>query len=163
MDLNAADHKPRESVWDYPRPPAVERVTRHIVAVLMGQVIVDSRQQWRVLETSHPPVYYLPPEDVAMEYLVPSDHRTFCEFKGVAHYYHLVVGDRRHSNAAWTYPDPGPSFESIAGHLAFYAWVFDELTLDGEQVIPQPGHIYGGWITSEIEGPFKGGPGTMGW
>jgi uncharacterized protein (DUF427 family) len=155
--------RPRESVWDYPRPPAVEAVSRHIRAVLARHVIIDSRRSLRVLETSHPPVYYLPPEDIAMEYLEASPRTTFCEYKGVAHYYSLVVEGIRHDDAAWCYPEPGRGYEAIAGHIAFYAWAFDEVSVDGEPVTPQPGGFYGGWITSEIEGPFKGGPHTWGW
>ena len=163
MNPQGTGGRPVESVWDYPRPPAVESVERHIRATLRGHVIVESRRQFRVLETSHPPVYYLPPRDVVMDLLAPSPHRTYCEYKGVAHYYHLVVEGKTHNNAAWYYPVPSPGYERIADHLAFYAWVFDEVTVDGERVVPQPGHFYGGWITSEIRGPFKGGEGTTGW
>jgi uncharacterized protein (DUF427 family) len=155
--------RPRESVWDYPRPPAVEAVDRIIYAVLAGHVIVDSRCSLRVLETSHPPVYYLPPVDVALEYLEASARTTFCEYKGAAHYYSLVVGRIRHEDAAWYYPEPSRGYKAIAGYIAFYAWAFDEVSVDGEPVTPQPGGFYGGWITSEIEGPFKGEPHTWGW
>jgi uncharacterized protein (DUF427 family) len=155
--------RPKESVRDYPRPPAVERVERHVRGTVRGRVVVDTNRPVRVLETSHPPVYYLPPEDVATELLVPSRHTSFCEYKGTAHYHHLVVDDDKRENAAWYYPNPSPGYEEIAGHIAFYAWALDEATVDGEQVTPQPGRFYGGWITDEIEGPFKGGPGTTGW
>ncbi len=153
----------KESVWDYPRPPAIDRVERHIRAAASGRLIAETNRPVRVCETSHPPVYYLPRDDVEMEYLAPSTHSTFCEFKGVAHYYSLVVDGTKLSNVAWYYPHPSPGYEELADHVAFYAWAFDEATVDGEQVTPQPGHFYGGWITSEIEGPFKGEPGTMGW
>ena len=155
--------RPTESVWDYPRPPSAERVARHIRAVLAGHIVADTTRAVRVCETSHPPVYYVPPDDVAMEHLEPSAHTSYCEFKGQAHYYSLVIDGVRHSNAAWYYSHPNPGYEELANHVAFYAWVFDEATVDGEQVTPQPGHFYGGWITREISGPFKGEPGTTGW
>ena len=153
----------KERAGDYPRPPAVERVDRHLVARASGQIIADTRRSIRILETHHAPVYYIPPEDVAMQFLVSSPHRSFCEFKGEAHYYSLRIGDVSRSNVAWYYPRPSPGYEELADHVAFYAWALDEATIDGEQVTPQPGHFYGGWITSEIEGPFKGAPGTAGW
>ena len=155
--------RPKESVWDYPRPPAVERVDRHIRAIVAARTVADTRRPIRVLETSHPPAYYLPPEDVTMEFLVPSTHTSFCEYKGTAHYYSLMVDGVKRENVAWYYPHPSPGYEEIAGYIAFYAWAFDEVTVDGEQVTPQPGHFYGGWITREIVGPFKGSPGTLGW
>lgn len=155
--------RPPESVADYPRPPAVERGDRHIRALISGHVIADTRRAIRVLETYHPPVYYLPPEDVSTELLVPSERRTFCEYKGEARYYSLVVDGVKRPNVAWYYPHPAPGYEALANHVAFYAWALDEATVDGEQVTPQPGHFYGGWITSEIEGPIKGAPGTTGW
>lgn len=157
------NNRPRESVADYPRPPAIERVDRHIRVVVSGRVIAETRRPIRVLETYHPPVYYIPPEDVAREFLVPSPHATYCELKGSAHYYSLVAGGETRSNVAWYYPDPSPGYEELADHVAFYAWAVDEATVDGEQVTPQPGRFYGGWITSEIEGPIKGAPGTTGW
>ena len=153
----------KESVADYPRPPSIERVDRHVRAVICGHVIADTRRPIRVLETHHPPVFYIRPEDVSAEFLVPSPHRSFCEFKGEAHYYSLAVDGERRTNVAWYYPHPSPGYEELADHVAFYAWALDEATVDGEQVTPQPGHFYGGWITSEIEGPFKSEPGTAGW
>lgn len=155
--------RPRESVLDYPRPPALERVDRHIRALVAGHVIAETRRAIRVLETYHPPVYYIPPEDVVAEFLVPSAHTSFCEFKGEAHYYSLAADGVTRTNAAWYYPHPLPGYEALANHVAFYAWALDEATVDGEQVTPQPGHFYGGWITSEIEGPIKGAAGTQGW
>jgi uncharacterized protein (DUF427 family) len=153
----------RESVADYPRPPAIERVERHVRAVVSGRVIAETIRPVRVLETFHPPVYYIPPEDVATEFLVPSPHRSFCEFKGEAHYYSLDVAGEKRTNVAWYYPHPSPGYQELANHVAFYAWALDEATVDGEQVTPQPGRFYGGWITNEIEGPIKGGPGTARW
>lgn len=155
--------RPKECVTDYPRPPAIERIQRHIRAVVSGHVIAETHHPVRVLETHHPPVYYIPPQDVAMEFLVPSPHRSFCEYKGEARYYSLVVDGEVRKNVAWYYPDPSSGYEDLKDHVAFYAWTLDEATVDGEQVTPQPGHFYGGWITSELEGPFKGAPGTAGW
>jgi len=153
----------KETVADYPRPPAIEPVDRHIVALVAGKVIVETRRAIRILETHHPPVYYVRPEDVAMRFLEPSPHTSFCEFKGEAHYYSLIVDGEKRSNVAWYYPHPSPGYEQLANHVAFYVWALDEATVDGERVTPQPGRFYGGWITSEIVGPFKGEPGTMGW
>jgi uncharacterized protein (DUF427 family) len=153
----------QESVWDYPRPPRVEPVAKHIRIVFNGAVIADTRQALRVLETSHPPVYYLPLEDVRTEYLIPVPGTSFCEWKGRARYYSVVVGDRRAEKAAWTYPDPVAPYRPIAGYVAFYPGPMDACTVDGEQVAPQPGGFYGGWITRDVVGPFKGGAGTWGW
>jgi len=151
-----------ESVWDYPRPPRVEPSARRVRIVLGGAVIADSVRSHRVLETSHPPVYYLPLEDIAPEALVPSPGRTtFCEWKGSASYFDAIGGDgRRVERAAWTYLTPSPGFESIRDAVAFYPARMDECTLDGEVVQPQDGGFYGGWITSDVLGPFKGGAAT---
>jgi uncharacterized protein (DUF427 family) len=153
----------QESVWDYPRPPRVEPSDRRVRILFNGRVVVDSTRALRVLETSGPPVYYVPPEDVAMRYLERSGHRTFCEWKGVAEHFTLRVDERESRDAAWSYPVPTPSYERIAGYLAFYPGRVDECTLDGESVLPQPGSYYGGWITSDIVGPFKGEPGSEAW
>ena len=153
----------QESVWDYPRPPRVEPTSKRICIVFNGVVIAETRRALRVLETSHPPVYYLPPADIRMEHLKPTGRSSYCEFKGAARYWTLRVGDRVAENVAWSYPDPAPGFEAIRDHLAFYAGPMDACTVDGERVTPQPGGFYGGWITSDIVGPFKGGPGTLGW
>ena len=149
-----------ESVWDYPRPPRVEPSAARVVVELDGQVLADTRRSLRVLETSHPPVFYIPAADVRVERLRPSTRRpTFCEFKGAAGYYD--AGDR--SAVAWSYASPSPGYAAIAGCYAFYPGRVDHATVDGEQVVAQPGDFYGGWITSAVTGPFKGGPGTMGW
>ncbi|MGD9146218.1 MAG: DUF427 domain-containing protein [Anaerolineae bacterium] len=153
----------QESVWDYPRPPRVEETARHVQVFFNGEVIADTRRAKRVLETSHPPVYYIPPQDVRMECLTKAGRRTWCEWKGQAGYYSLSVGSRRVEDAAWFYPRPTPGYEAIQGHVAFYPAKMDACYVDGERVQAQPGDFYGGWITSEIVGPFKGGPGTMGW
>jgi uncharacterized protein (DUF427 family) len=152
-----------ESVWDYPRPPRVEVSTRRVRVEFAGVVIADTTRALRVLETSHPPVFYIPPEDVRSEYLRPGPRTTWCEFKGEAMYYDLVAGERTAANAAWYYPDPTRGYEALRDHIAFYPGRVDAAWVDDEQVQPQPGDFYGGWITSEIEGPFKGAPGTAGW
>lgn len=153
----------QESVWDYPRPPRVEEVAKRVQVVFNGVLIADTVRAKRVLETSHPPVYYIPPEDVRLEYLVEAGGGSVCEWKGRATYHTVAVGDRRAERAAWSYPEPWAGYESIRDHLAFYAGPMDACTVDGERVEPQPGGFYGGWITADVVGPFKGGPGTMGW
>jgi uncharacterized protein (DUF427 family) len=153
----------QESVWDYPRPPRLEATTKRIRIVLDGITIADTRRAWRVLETSHPPVYYLPPDDVAREYLRPARGASSCEWKGEASYYDIVVGDRVVAEAAWTYRHPTPAFAALADHIAIYPGKMDECSVDGESVRAQPGDFYGGWITGDIVGPFKGDPGTWGW
>lgn len=158
--------KPRpgqESVWDYPRPPRLEASDRHILVLFAGEHIAETKRAVRVLETSHPPVYYIPPEDIRMEFLHPETRSTFCEWKGRAAYYSLEVKGRVSKNAAWYYPQPVRGYESLKDLVAFYPGRVDACYLDGERVEPQPGDFYGGWITSEIVGPFKGGPGTLGW
>lgn len=156
--------KPRhESVWDYPRPPRVEAVVDRVVVRFAGEVIADTAEALRVLETSHPPVYYLPPHGVRWDLLEPAPGRSFCEFKGDASYVTIVAGGRRSERAGWLYRDPTPAFRSIAGYVAFYASRVDEARVGDEVVLGQPGDFYGGWITSWVAGPFKGGPGTTGW
>lgn len=153
----------QESVWDYPRPPRVEAINKHISIVFNNVTLVDSRHSKRVLETSHPPVYYIPQEDIKMEYLIRTDRETYCEWKGEAIYYSLQVGDRRVANVAWSYPRPTRDFLIIKDHLAFYPQYMDGCHVNGERVEPQPGGFYGGWITKDIVGPFKGGEGSWGW
>ncbi len=153
----------QESVWDYPRPPGVERTPARIRVELAGATIADTTEAWRVLETSQPPAYYLPPADVDLDRLERSTHVTFCEWKGLASHVSLRVGDRFVADAGWTYPDPSPGFEPIRDHLAFYAQKLDRCLVDDEVVEANEGAFYGGWITSRVVGPFKGGPGTAGW
>jgi len=141
----------------------VEDSPRRIRVIFNGVVIAETIRAKRVLETSHPPVYYIPPDDVRLEFLVPTGDSSWCEWKGQACYYSVAVGDRSAPNAAWSYPAPVREYTEIAGYLAFYAGPMDACTVDGEQVQAQAGDFYGGWITSEIVGPFKGGPGTVGW
>jgi uncharacterized protein (DUF427 family) len=153
----------QESVWDYPRPPKLEDSSKHIVIEFNGVALADTHRAKRVLETSHPPVYYIPPEDVKMEYLQPTNRSTFCEWKGAASYYTIQVGDRQEDNAAWCYPSPSSRFADIKDYIAVYPSRMDACYVDGEQVQAQAGDFYGGWITSDIVGPFKGGSGTWGW
>lgn len=155
--------KGQESVWDYPRPPALERTDRHLKIVFNGQTIAETTRAYRVLETSHPPVYYFPPEDVKLEFLRSDPGSSFCEWKGRAAYYALEVGDRRVENAAWYYPEPTDRFALIRDYPAFYPSKMDACYVDGELVRAQEGDFYGGWITDDIVGPFKGGAGTWGW
>lgn len=152
-----------ESVWDYPRPPRVEPVTRRVRVLFGGTVIADSGASFRVLETSHPPVYYIPPADIVAGALVPCEGTSFCEFKGGARYRAVRAGAKLVSRAAWYYPNPAPGFEVIKDHVAFYPGLMDACTVDGEVVRPQAGGFYGGWITTDLIGPFKGEPGTTGW
>ena len=153
----------QESVWDYPRPPRAEPTGKHIRVVLGGTTIADTRHAIKVTETSHPPVYYIPPDDIAPGVLAPSDRTTFCEYKGRASYYHVRAGGVERRNAAWSYPQPAERYRELAGYLAFYPGMMDECSVDGEIVTAQPGDFYGGWITADIVGPFKGDPGTLGW
>jgi uncharacterized protein (DUF427 family) len=153
----------QESVWDYPRPPRIEDTSRRIRVIFGDQVIADTHKAKRVLETSHPPVYYIPPQDIKMEYLDRTEHSSWCEWKGRARYYTVTTGDSQATNAAWSYPQPEPAYTDIQDHVAFYPHKMDACFVDGEEVRPQPGGFYGGWITDDIVGPFKGGPGTAGW
>jgi uncharacterized protein (DUF427 family) len=152
-----------ESVWDYPRPPRVEASALRVRVEVGGVVVADSTQALRVLETSHPPVYYVPPKDVRREYLRPSRRSTRCEFKGEARYYDLALGARTVEDVAWYYPEPASGYEELRDHIAFYPGRVDAAYVGDERVRAQEGDFYGGWVTSGIEGPFKGGPGTTGW
>ena len=153
----------QESVWDYPRPPALEPTTAHLTVSLGGDVIAETRRAYRVLETSHPPNYYFPPDDVAPGALVRADGSSFCEWKGRAHYFDVRGGGRIAIRAAWGYDAPSDRFAPIRGYVAFYPGLMDVCFVDDEPVEPQDGGFYGGWITSKVAGPFKGGPGTRGW
>jgi uncharacterized protein (DUF427 family) len=150
-------------VADFPRPPAIETVPDPVTIVLGGQMIAQTTQAWRILETTHPPTYYLPREAFAPGSLLPSRRTSFCEWKGLASYLTLVGGDRTEPDAGWTYPDPTPAYAAIRDHVAVYAGRMDFCMVGEERVVPQPGGFYGGWITAEFEGPFKGGPGTQFW
>jgi uncharacterized protein (DUF427 family) len=153
----------QESVWDYPRPPRVAPDDRTVRVVFNGVTVAESSRAIRVLETAGAPVWYLPPDDVRMDLLEPIDRRTVCEWKGDASYFDLRVGDRVARSAAWTYRRPRPGYESITDHVAFYAGRVDAAFVGAERATPQPGDFYGGWITSDVVGPFKGEPGTGGW
>jgi uncharacterized protein (DUF427 family) len=149
----------QESVWDYPRPPRVEASNAHVHIELAGAVLADTRRSVRVLETSHPPVFYVPRGDVALQLLTDAPGTTFCEFKGTARYYDAPGRPR----IGWWYPAPSPGYEQLADYVAFYPGRVDRATVDGEVVRAQAGDFYGGWITSSVTGPFKGGPETTGW
>jgi uncharacterized protein (DUF427 family) len=159
----------QESVWDYPRPPALQPSARHVVIRFGGIVVAQTRSAWRVLETSHPPSWYLPPDAFLAGVLVPASGSSLCEWKGRAAYWD-VLSPREHGGsgaraerAAWSYPDPTLAFAAIAGHVAVYPGRMEACLVDGEPVRPQEGGFYGGWITSDVVGPFKGAPGTLGW
>ena len=153
----------QESVWDYPRPPRLEPTNKLLKIIFGGEMIAETSRAFRVLETSHPPVFYFPPEDVRMEFLTKAAGASFCEWKGAAGYYDLQVGERSIKNAAWFYPEPTRNFAEIKNFIAFYPSKMDACFVNDELIQSQEGDFYGGWITSEIVGPFKGGAGTWGW
>lgn len=153
----------QESVWDFPRPPRVEPSGERVVVWFGGQVVVDSADSVRVLETSHPPVYYLPRAAFAQGVLLEAPGSSECEFKGAARYLDLSVGDTVARRAAWYYPLPWPGYEALRGRVALYPGAMDRCEVDGERVTAQEGGFYGGWITPRVVGPFKGAPGTLGW
>ena len=152
-----------ESVWDYPRPPAVRRVSREVRVVLGGQVVVETDDVVAELETSHPPTLYLPRSAFATGVLVPVTGSSWCEFKGKASYADVVAGAVTAPRAAWWYAAPAAGYEALRDRVSLYPGRMDECTVDGERVTAQPGDFYGGWITSRVTGPFKGAPGTLGW
>lgn len=153
----------QESVWDYPRPPRLERTQKRIEIWLGGVRIADTTGAFRVLETSHPPTYYLPPEAFVPGVLSRAPGSSVCEWKGEASYWTLSAGGKTAQGAGWSYEHPTPAFREMSGFIAVYAGRMDECRVAGERVTPQPGGFYGGWITSEVVGPFKGEPGTTGW
>ncbi|MEC8424378.1 MAG: DUF427 domain-containing protein [Myxococcota bacterium] len=154
----------QESVWDYPRPPRLEASPRHLVVRVNGRTVAETHRSMRVLETSHPPVYYFPPSDVQQSLLVPdASQGSACEWKGRARYFDIAIDGRHCARAAWSYPAPDDAFRPIQGWIAFYAGRVDECRVDGVVVRPQPGGFYGGWITPDVVGPFKGIPGSWGW
>lgn len=153
----------QESVWDYPRPPRLEESFEKIKVVAAGVVIAESEKTKRILETSHPPVFYIPQEDVRMDLLKATAFHSWCEWKGKATYYDVVIEDQRIRKAAWSYPSPTSLFEALQDHIAFYPHLMDACFVGNEQAKTQAGGFYGGWITSNIVGPFKGEPGTLGW
>ena len=153
----------QESVWDFPRPPRIEPVRARVTVTLGGERIIDTTSALRVLETSHPPAYYLPRADIVAEALIAADGESWCEFKGAASYLSLAGGGVVAERAAWFYPTPSAGFESLSDFVSLYPGRVDECTVDGEIVTPQEGGFYGGWITASIVGPFKGAAGTWGW
>ncbi len=152
----------QESVWDYPRPPRVVPDAREVIVRLGTVAIARTRRAVRVLETASPPTFYLPLADVRAEFLEPAAGTSWCEWKGEARYWSVVTPSGRVDGVAWSYPDPRAPFTALRDHLAFYPARI-ECSVDGERVRPQPGRFYGGWITNEVVGPFKGEPGTGGW
>lgn len=153
----------QESVWRYPRPAVAEPSRRHLQIMHREVFVADTRRGVRTLETSHPPTYYFPPDDIAPSVLRMSSRRSVCEWKGEAVYFDVVLRDHILRDVAWSYPDPNPAFGALRDHVAFYAWPFDGCFVDDERVTPQPGTFYGGWISSHVAGPFKGAPGTGFW
>ena len=154
---------PAESVWGYPRPPAVRACLAPIEIVFGGVVVCRTTSSWQVLETSHPPTYYLPRWGFAPGALREAAGSSFCEWKGAARYVDVVGGDQVAERVGWYYPSPTPGFAMLLDHVAVYAGPMDQVLVDGERVTPQPGGFYGGWITSAVTGPFKGVPGSLGW
>ena len=153
-----------ENVADYPRPPAIEGFDGPIMMRFGGVIIAQTQTSFRILETFHPPTYYIPVTAFADGVLRPAKGRsTFCEWKGQASYFDVVAGERVAERAAWTYTNPSSAFAAIKDHVAVYAEPMDEIMVAGERVIPQPGNFYGGWVTANISGPVKGAPGTTHW
>jgi len=153
----------QESVWDYPRPPRLEKVSKKLRVVFAGETIAETDRGYRVLETSNPPVYYFPPADVRRDFLVSAPGKSFCEFKGVARYWTLDFRGKRSEKAAWSYPDPTDGFRALKDFLAFYASRVDGCWVGDERAQAQASDFYGGWITPRVVGPFKGPPGTHDW
>lgn len=153
----------QESVWDFPRPAIAEATKSHLRVEFSGRCIAETSNGVRTLETSHPPTYYFPPNAIMVSALKPSDHSSFCEWKGEASYFHVELAGKRVENAAWSYPTPTSSFVILRDHVAFYPSLMEGCFVNNERVQPQPGGFYGGWVTSHFSGPFKGGPGSYGW
>ncbi|HEU5481361.1 MAG TPA: DUF427 domain-containing protein [Candidatus Tumulicola sp.] len=153
----------QESAWDYPRPPRLEVARARLRVVLGGVTIADTTAGVRILETSHPPNYYFPRADVRADALQREAGSSWCEWKGQAHYYTVRAGDRLERRAAWSYAKPNPAYRELAGMVAFYPALMDACFVDDELVRAQPGGFYGGWITNDVVGPFKGAPGSHGW
>lgn len=154
----------QESVWSYPRPAVAEHSSARVVIEHAGRIVADTRRSVRTLETSHPPSYYIPRADIAAALLREAGGgSSFCEWKGAARYWDVVIDGVVLPRVGWSYPLPSPAFALLRDHVAFYAGPFDRCTVDGETVLPQPGAFYGGWITSKVAGPFKGVPGSSGW
>ena len=162
--MSKAQSLPEENVWDYPRPPSLEPVRHSLRIIFNGVEIANTTAAHRILETSHPPTYYIPKRDVQLDYFSEAPGgSTFCEFKGLARYWTINVDGKVSEKAAWSYPNPTHAFVDIADDLSFYASKVDTCFVGDLQVLAQEGDFYGGWITSNLKGPFKGGPGTSGW
>jgi uncharacterized protein (DUF427 family) len=153
----------QESVWAYPRPAIAEKFNGHVKIVHRGNILAETRRAIRTLETSHPPSYYFPRENIAMQWLQTSPRSSICEWKGKASYFHVKTHDDDFRDVGWSYAAPTEAFLLLKDHIAFYAAPFDDCFVDGEKVTPQPGSFYGGWITSRVAGPFKGASGSMFW
>ena len=153
----------QESVWDYPRPPAIRRSEEEIAVILGGETICETNLSWQVLETSHPPTYYLPRSSFVQGSLRSAKGGSYCEWKGEAAYLDVIGGGQVAARAGWYYPTPNGRYHQLRDHIAVYAAAMDRCLVDGEQVEPQPGGFYGGWVTSSVSGPFKGIPGSHGW
>lgn len=153
----------QESVWDYPRPPAIEPVSQHLKIVLNGAEIANSNRSFRILETSHPPTYYLPLTAFSTGSLIATNKISYCEFKGEAIYFHVKSGEQLEEFAAWGYPKPNERFAALKDHVSVYASRMEACFVGEERVQAQEGDFYCGWITSKVVGPFKGGSGTWGW
>lgn len=153
----------QRSVWDFPRPAIVERCPAHVRIESGGHIVADTRDSVCTLETSHPPSYYIPPDAIMPGVLRAVGGGSFCEWKGSASYWDVVVDGIVLSRVGWSYPEPTSAFSILRNHIAFYATPFDRCSVEGETVVPQPGSFYGGWITRDLAGPFKGVPGSMDW
>ena len=145
-----------EIVAEYPRPPALVACSDHVIVEALGTRICETYDCQRVLETFHPPTYYMPPQAMRMDLLIENPRRSFCEWKGVAKYWDLVIAEEYLVGAIWSYPNPTTKFKSLTGWYALYPGRMSHCSVNGEKVIPQPGKFYGGWITSQVLGPFKG-------
>ena len=153
----------QESVWDYPRPAVLQDTNKLLKIICSGVILAETTQGKRVLETNHPPCYYIPGVDIKLEYLIPTGRKTWCEWKGACEYYDVVIGAKHIQNAAWRYTQPSPNFTALQDCYSFYASLMDACYVNDELVQPQAGDFYGGWITADIVGPFKGESGTWGW
>lgn len=151
------------SVWTFPRPAIAEACAARVVIEHRGMIVADTRASVRTVETSHPPSYYIPPDDIAPGVLRRAAGHSFCEWKGEADYWDVMIGEEVIARVGWRYAAPTRAFAAIRDHVAFYAAPFDRCSVDGVTVVPQPGGFYGGWITPDLAGPFKGVPGSMGW
>ncbi|BAZ69276.1 MAG: DUF427 domain-containing protein [Pelatocladus maniniholoensis HA4357-MV3] len=164
MKPNPIPPKPgQESVWDYPRPAILQDTDKHLKVICNGIVLAETNRGKRVLETSHPPTYYFPPEDIKLEYLIETPKKNLCEWKGAYQYYDISIGGQQRKYAAWRYFNPTSDFLPIQEYYAFIPALMDACYVNDELVTPQSGDFYGGWITADIVGPFKGGQGTWGW